>query len=81
MRIFDVDNKIKLDGVDLLLTMDQIKEMRDSLEDLIENPKHHHAHISNEDYTKEITIYLYDENNLDPELWSERTIKLIKEDK
>jgi len=38
-----------------------------------------HVHLSNEDYQKEITVCIYDENNLED--FHPRVIKLIKEDK
>ena len=80
MRILDDNTKNRLDNVTLYLTMSEAKELRDSLDDVIMNPRAgYHAHVSNEDYQKEITVCLYDAANL--EGFSERSKQLILKDK
>lgn len=54
-------------------------QLRGYLNQLLDNPKLQHSHLSSDDYQKEITICLYDEKNL--ENFNPRSIKLIKEDK
>ena len=78
MRILDQDYNRGINYVTLYLTMDEAKHLRDSLEDLIEKPDMNHAHISSEDYKKEITVTVYGEDGL--EQFDERSRKLILDD-
>ena len=79
MRMLDLDDDKKLNRLILYLTKSEAKELRTSLDYIIEDPKqHHHEHIPSEDYQKEITICIYDEKNL--EGFDERSKKLILED-
>jgi hypothetical protein len=53
--------------------------LRDSLNILLKDPSLRHCRISNDDYSKEITVCIYDETN--PNEFDERSKKLIIEDK
>lgn len=77
MRILDQDNDKKLDNILLFFTEQEASEMRDSLNILLSEKSGHH-HINNEDYQKEITVCMYEENNLDN--FHPRCKKLILED-
>jgi hypothetical protein len=79
MRILNEDNDKPVDQMQLFLTKDEAEEMIDSLKHLLEKPNGNHSHISNEDFQKEITVCIYDENDPDNMKWfDERTTNLIK---
>ena len=78
MRILNEDNDKKIDMVTLYFTQDEAEEMRDSINIIIKNPIDNHVHISSSDCTKEVTICVYDVNNLGD--FNERSKKLILED-
>ncbi len=78
MRLLDDGSNRKLDRVTLYLSRSEADELKSSLEEILERPEGNHAHISSEDFEKEITICIYDENLLDG--FSERSKKLIQED-
>ena len=42
----------------------EASELRDSLDELLKKPLNNHAHITNENFQKEITVCIYDINNL-----------------
>lgn len=79
MRILDENSDKSLENVILYLTQSEASELRDALDDLLKNPLNNHVHISNENYQKEITVCLYDVNNLDD--FNKRSKKLILDDK
>lgn len=79
MRILDDESDKKLDNVSIFLTKEEAVQLRGYLNQLLDNPKLQHSHLSSADYQKEITVCLYDEKNL--ENLNQRSIKLIKEDK
>ena len=79
MRILDEESDKKLDNVSIFLNKEEAVQLRCYLNQLLDNPKLQHSHLSSSDYQKEITICLYDEKNL--ENFNERSIKLIREDK
>jgi hypothetical protein len=79
LRILDDDSDKKLDNASIFLTKEEAVQLRGYLNQLLDNPKLQHRHLSSTDYQKEITICLYDEKNL--ENLNQRSIKLIKEDK
>lgn len=64
MRIYDADSDRSIKNITLYLTDEEAGEMRGSLEGLLENTKHHHAHISDADFQREITVCIYREENL-----------------
>ena len=81
MRILDEDRDKALKNILLLLTKQEAVQLISDLEDLVnDDTKGNHSHINNEDYSKEITRALYEENNID-DFFSERCKKLIKYDK
>mgnify|MGYP001559443878 CR=1 FL=1 len=77
--MLDDESDKKLDRVSIFLTIEEAKQLQSYLNKLLASPETQHAHLSSNDYQKEITICLYDNKNfinLHP-----RAIKLIKEDK
>ena len=79
MRILDNESDKKLDDIAIFLNMEEAIQLRGYLNQLLDNPKLQHAHLSSADYQKEITICLYNEKDLQG--FHPRAIKLIKEDK
>lgn len=75
MRIYDANSDKILKNVTLYLTEDEAREMKDSLEDLLDNKKHYHAHIPDENFKREITVCIYREDNLS--VFDERSKNLI----
>lgn len=78
MKIFDEDTEKKVNNVILYLTPEEAQEMKDSLEILLKNKDHHHSHIPDKDFKKEITICIYREDNLSS--FDEHSKKLILRD-
>ncbi len=80
MRIYDSDSDKKVSNVILYLTPDEAKEMRDSLESLIDSNDKHHEHIPDREdaFKREITICIYTNHNL--ETFDKRSQKLILND-
>lgn len=79
MRIYCEDSDSSVDEVLLLLTASEAKEMISSLKSLIQKPEGNHHHIANEEYTKEVTLAIYDPEKIDP-TFAERIKRLIRED-
>jgi hypothetical protein len=82
MRIYNIDADSKVNKVIIYLTPEEAEEMKDSLESLLDSSKknmHEHIPDRESDFKREITVCIYDENNL--EGFHPRSIKLIKEDK
>ncbi|GAA0338156.1 hypothetical protein GCM10008967_30550 [Bacillus carboniphilus] len=81
MRLFDEDNENVINNVSIFLTIDEAREMIDTLEGLLKSfeNKPNHGHLNDETYQHEITISLYDDKNLDG--LNERAKKLIRENK
>ena len=79
MRILDDESDKKLDNVSIFLTAEEARQLRSYLDQLLKNPKAHHSHLSSTDYQKEITICVYDMENLNS--FDQRTKKLLKEDR
>ena len=79
MRILNEDKDEIIKNVLLCLTLEEARELRDDLTVLIRNKnKPNHAHVNDTKYSHEITIALYDENDLQG--LAPRVIKAIKED-
>lgn len=78
MRILDEQSDKKLDTISIFLTEEEAVQLRGYLDQIIDNPKLQHAHLSSEDYKKEITICIYDKKDL--EGFHPRSIKLIQKD-
>ena len=79
MRILNNDTDKKADNITLCLTKAEAAELRDTLESILENPKENHGHIPDYVDNKELTVCVYDMNDLDSSL-HDRIKKLIKED-
>ncbi len=78
MRILDDESDKKLDSVSLFLTKEEAIQLRGYLNQLLDNPKLQHCHLSSADYKKEITLCLYEEKDL--KNFDQRSMKLLKED-
>ncbi len=64
MRITDSDGS-QLSGVNLALTDDEARELRDALQDLIATSEAGwHVQVSNSDCSREITVYREDDATL-----------------
>lgn len=80
MRLLDEGSDKSINKLTIYLTKSEAEELYGDLKRIIDTPKNNHAHVSSEDYKKEITICIYDENVID-ESFNERSKKLIKYDK
>lgn len=78
MRILDENTDQSITNVTLYLTLSEAIEMRDSLQDPINGPLNNHSHISSDDHQKEITVCVYERENLNG--FSERSKNLIIND-
>lgn len=79
MRIYSLDSDTKINKVILYLTPDEAKELKGSLEAILsDSKKHHHEHIPDNEYKREITVCIYKEDNLSS--FDERSRKLILND-
>ena len=65
LRILDDEADKKLDNISLFLTKEEAVQLRGYLNQLLDNPKLQHSHLSSADCKKEITLCLYDEKNLE----------------
>jgi hypothetical protein len=77
MHILDEKNNKKLDTIIIYLNIDEANELYTSLKNLINNPDDH-AHISNDNYTKEVTVCIYNKDDLSK--FDERSQKIIRQD-
>lgn len=66
MRIFNSDKKCALNNVILYLEIDEAKEMFYNLQSLIESygKKGQHAHINDRSFDHEITLTIYNKDDL-----------------
>lgn len=64
MRIYNKCEKKTLNNIVLYLTPEEAQEMKDSLEALLEDKNHHHSHVPDEEYKREVTISIYRKDNL-----------------
>ncbi|NGX46880.1 MAG: hypothetical protein K1000chlam3_00247 [Chlamydiae bacterium] len=64
MRVLNDEADEKLDTASIFLTKEEALQLRSHLEQLLDDPKLQHIHLSSDDYQKELTICLYDEKNL-----------------
>ena len=79
MRILDEDGNKALHHVVLYLTRAEASELRGSLEDIIAGTPNRHEHVPSDDYSKEITVCIYDVGNLGH--FDERSRRLITTDR
>ena len=54
MRILNDESDKKLDNISIFLTKEEAIQLRGYLNQLLDDPKLHHAHLSSKDYQKEI---------------------------
>lgn len=78
MLILDEISDQHLEKVILYLTYSEAIELRDSLNEIIENPSNNHAHVFDEKMQKEITMCIYDIKNLKG--FNKRSVDLILND-
>ncbi|NMB95391.1 MAG: hypothetical protein GYA02_02085 [Clostridiaceae bacterium] len=79
MRILNQDDNKAVNNVLILLTMEEAAELKDDLERLLSKKiTNDHSHINDLEYEHELSISLYDENNI--EGFDDRTKKLILQD-
>lgn len=65
MRLLSQDDDKPINRILILLTKTEASELRDSVDVLLEDSAGRHEHISSEDYRKEITVCIFDLNNLE----------------
>jgi hypothetical protein len=56
MRIMDAEKDQEIHSLSLTLTAAEASELRDSLQQLINQPEGNHAHVSSSDYQVELTV-------------------------
>ncbi len=78
MRLLDEDGGKRLERVILYLTQSEAEQLKNDLEQLLLKPSQYHAHVSGDDYQKEVTVTIYQPGQL--EGFEERSKKLILED-
>jgi RHS repeat-associated protein len=78
MRILDEEADRALNRVTIYLTRDEARELRDSVDSLLQRGRDDHEHVSALDQSKELTVCLYNPANV--AAFSERSRRLILED-
>lgn len=79
MFILDEMSDESLSNIILYLTSAEAIELRDSFKLLIEKPIVNHSHVTNTNYDSEITLCIYDKDDLTD--FDQRSIDLITKDK
>ena len=77
LRILDESRDNSVDRAIVLLTLSEAQELFDSLKELLNDIAGQHAHVPSEDYKKEITLAIYNSDQLDG--LTQRCQKLIRE--
>ena len=78
MKMLDESTDKKIENATVFLTKLEIEQLHSYLGELIENPDNQHFHLSSDDYQKELTVCLYNVEDLTG--LHERAKKLIIED-
>ena len=78
LRLFNDERQQPLKDVTLYLTKSEASELRDSIEGLLSRPPDDHTHVPSDDFSREITVCIYDLDSLDH--FDERAKQLILED-
>lgn len=79
MRILDVENNKTLKKANIYLTRSEAQELLDDLTTMIENKeKAFHVHVDDVTYEHEITLAIYEENDLTS--FDDRSKKIIEYD-
>lgn len=76
MDIYDPINEKSLESLTLYITIDEAKELYDDLAKLIADPIGNHTHINSSDYKKELTVCIYDPENMN--LFNKATKNLLQ---
>ena len=79
MRILDEISDKSIENIILYLTFSEASELRDGLDEILKKPVNNHVHISSENVQKEITVCIYDMDNLKG--FNKRSVDLIINDK
>lgn len=81
MRIYDEDKDKAIENISIFLTIEEAKEMIDTLEGLLIEGKKTatHSHLNDDNFEHEITVTIYDQKKLDG--LHERIKKLILENR
>jgi hypothetical protein len=79
MKILNGQSDKSVNEITLLLTQKEALELKDALEELLQNALGNHAHISDYDNDKELTVSIYGTSTLDKS-FSERIRRLINTD-
>ena len=79
MRILDQDRDKSVNRITLYLLRSEAEELKDSLESLLRPEGGHHEHVSSSDYSKEVTVTVYDADNVSS--FDGRSRELIDEDR
>ena len=80
MKILDEETNKSLSNITILLQRNELNQLIGYLEELsLSVTKNEHYHLNNDDYTKEITIALYDQQG-EIDHFSEKYRKLILSD-
>jgi hypothetical protein len=64
MRILNEASDKSISNVTLYLSEAEASHLLSALEALINKPTNHHSHVNNDDFSKEITVCIYDPANL-----------------
>ena len=79
MRILDEDNDKAIKSVTILLTLLEAIELRDDLDKMLQKEHlYNHTHINDIEYKHEITVAIYNTNEI--ESYNERIKKVILKD-
>lgn len=79
MHILDDETDKTLKRITILLTKKEMRQLQGYVRQLLEEkPSSDHHHLSTDDYQKEITLCLYDPNNI--EAFQEFIQKIIQQD-
>jgi hypothetical protein len=68
MLIFDDEKEKSINNIILMLKLEEAIQLEGAIDDLIEKEKNggktSHKHINNEEYTKEITVAIYNDKSI-----------------
>lgn len=64
MRIYDQEGKRVLSAVTLYLTPAEAAQLAATAKHLAANPAEHHAHVSDDSFSSEVTLAVYTDENL-----------------
>ncbi len=78
MRLLDTETNKAIGSVGIYLTKTEAKQMLDFLQSLINETAGNHVHVNDDNYSHEVTLAIYFDENLDQ--FDERSKKLIKDD-